>query len=215
MPNRIWNTFFANKAPAWTATATIVMMIFSGLLWKANSRANDAAIMSQRAFITFTGPGMVPNTQDKKFLGTNAYWGMTNSGTTPADRVVFEWNLSLGSATPQESTDFDSLPQNERERGVLGPRASYQFKPIYISQQDWEDVVAGRKHLFFWGWATYHDIFKGTPERLSEFCTDVSSAVWATPDHTATNAQVNMVTPTCPTHNCYDEECTDYGTRTK
>lgn len=211
----IWNSFFANKAPAWSAAATIVMMIFSGLLWQANRRSNDADVMSQRAFINFVGPGMSPDIRNKTFVGTNVTWSISNSGTTPANNLTFEWNLSLGSISPDKNTDFDSLPQTERNRIVLGPKAVYQFKPVYISQQDWEDVTAGRKHIFFWGWVTYYDIFKKTPERLSEFCTDVTSAVWATADHTGPTALVNLVTPPCPTHNCYDENCTDYSTRTR
>jgi len=200
---------------AWTAIFTGILMIFSGLLWKVSDKANEASITSQRAFISFAGPAIVADIQNKQLRGTNVYWGMSNSGTTPANDIIFEWNLSLGQTIPGKDVDFDSLPQNEREKLVLGPKASYQFKPVYLSVQDWESVTEGKQHLFFWGWAVYRDVFNGTAERLSEFCTDITNAVWTTDKHTDPTGGVSTINPPCPTHNCYDEGCEDYERRTQ
>jgi hypothetical protein len=87
--------------------------------------------------------------------------------------------------------------------------------PIQISSEDLEKVAEGKKHLFVWGWTTYRDIFTGTPKRLSEFCTEVVSITWTKPDHTDAASDINTVNPPCPTHNCYDEDCVDYSSRTK
>jgi len=214
-PNWIWQTFFANRAPAWTAVATIALGVFSFLLWKVNDRANETSIDSQRAFINFTGPLYVQDIQNNVVKGTNVYWGMSNSGTTPANAVVFEWNLSLGQSVPDKPIDFDSLSQNEREHLVLGPKANYQMKPVYISLDDWEKVVDGKEHLFFWGWAVYRDVFTDTPPRVSEFCTDITSAAWVSPKipHSSLKNGIKTVNPSCPTHNCYDENCEDYRRR--
>jgi hypothetical protein len=213
--NWLWNTFFANRAPVWTAAATVVLVVFSGLLWKVSDRTNETSITSQRAFISFSGPYIVADVKDKKMKGTNVYWVMANSGTTPADGVVIESNMSLGQAVPEKGIDFDGLPQTERQKLVLGPKGSYQFKPLYLSIEDWDAIANAKEHLFFWGWVTYHDIFNGTPERLSEFCTDITKVNWNKEDHSDPTGGINTINPPCPTHNCYDEECEDYNERTK
>ena len=90
-----------------------------------------------------------------------------------------------------------------------------QTTGIYIPNDELEAVTAGKKRMFFWGWATYHDIFPRTPARLSEFCFIVSGATWTKPDNSDSTADITIGTPSCPTHNCYDEECKDYQTRTR
>lgn len=208
-----WNTFFANRAPAWTASATLVLMVFSGLLWKVSDKANETSTVTQRAFVNFSGPGLEKDVDGKNLKGIRVFYSMQNSGTTPARAGVSQWNMSLGPTVPQKGVDFDSLPQAERLPVVLGPKAFFQLKPIYISIEDLEMVAGGKKHLFFWGWTTYRDIFSGTPERLSEFCTEIVSVTWTKADHTDASGEINTVSPPCPTHNCYDEDCEDYHRR--
>jgi hypothetical protein len=202
-------------AGAWTAVFTGVLMIFSGLLLKVSNKANETSIATQRAFVNFSGPGFTKIINGKKQKGINVFYAMSNSGTTPARTGVSEWNISLGPTVSQKGLDFDTLPQAERLSIVLGPKASFQMTPISISIEDLEAVGEGKKHLFFWGWTTYHDIFGNTPERLSEFCTEIVSVTWMKPDHTDATTDINTANPPCPTHNCYDEDCADYAGRTQ
>jgi hypothetical protein len=197
----------------WTCIFTGVLMVFSGLLYIVSNKANETSVATQRAFISFSGPGFVKITNGKKLRGVNILYAMSNSGTTPARSGVSEWNLSLGPTAPQRGLDFDKLPQSERLSIVLGPKANFQLTPIAISMEDLEAVGAGKKHLFFWGWTTYRDIFSGTPVRLSEFCTDITGITWAKADHTDAMGDINTSNPPCPTHNCYDEDCEDYSRR--
>lgn len=207
--------YFFEKTGAWTAAFTFVLVVFSGLLAWVSYKANETSIISQRAFITFSGPVFIVDIADKKMKGTNVYYAMSNSGTTPANNVTLEWNLSLGQSVPDKNVDFDSLSQNERQKLVLGPKANYQVKPTYLTVEDWEKVSDGKEHLFLWGWVTYSDIFDGTPMRLSEFCTDVTKATWSSNKHTTPGVMINTVNPPCPTHNCYDRNCDDYLKRTQ
>jgi hypothetical protein len=199
----------------WSCIFTGVLMVFSGLLYEVNNKANETSIATQRAFISFAGPIVVRDIRGNKLKGVNFYYVMSNSGTTPASETDLEWNMSLGPTIPQKGLDFETLPQNERTASVLGPKANFQFKPVYLSVEDMEAVADGKEHLFFWGWVTYRDIFKGTPERLSEFCIDVTSATWTKANHTDPMADLTMVTPPCPVHYCYDQKCEDYTARTK
>jgi hypothetical protein len=210
-----WNTFFAGRAPAWTAISTVVLMFFSGLLWKVSDKANETSIVTQRAFISFSGPVLAKNTDGKKLKGINVFYVMSNSGTTPARAGISQWNLSLGPTVAQKGLDFDTLSQTERLSFVLGPKVLFQLKPISIPIQDLEMIGEGKRHLFFWGWTTYRDIFPGTPQRLTEFCTEIDSLMWSKVDHTDATVEINTSSPPCPTHNCYDEDCEDYSRRVR
>ena len=172
-----WNTFFVGKAAAWTALSTVVLMVFSGLLWRVNDKANETSVATQRAFISFSGPAFAKDTEGKKLNGIKVYYGMANSGTTPVRDGVSEWNISLGPTTAEKGLDFDRLPQDQRYSFVLGPKGGFQMAPISISSEDLEAVAKGEKHLFFWGWTTYRDIFDGTLTSPS-FCTTVSEKVY-------------------------------------
>jgi hypothetical protein len=203
------------NAGTWTAIFTGVLIVFSGLLWRVNDKANDTSIATQRAFVSFGGPIFVKDIQGRKLKGINVYYAMSNSGTTPVSAAILEWNMSIGPTSPQKGVDFDTLSQNERVPLVLGPKAGFQMKPVYLSIEDLEMVAENKKHLFFWGWITYRDIFTDTPERLSEFCTDIASATWTRPNHTDPTIDFKTDSPPCPIHNCYDKQCEDYTKRTQ
>lgn len=211
----LWNTFFANRAPAWTAFSTVVLMVFSGLLWKVSDRANETSIVTQRAFLTNSGILPVKVINNQRLAGVNFFVVVGNSGTTPAKDAIEQSTVSIGQPIPQRGLDFDSLPQSERLVYVLGPKATMQMTPMFVSVSDLEAAEQGKKHIFFWGWTTYHDIFNGTPTRLSEFCVQITSVAWSKPDHSSPLTDVNFGSPPCQTHNCYDEDCEDYSRRVR
>jgi hypothetical protein len=106
-------------------------------------------------------------------------------------------------------------------------------------------AVDRKQRMFIWGWATYDDVFEGTPQRLTEFCSEISitfterAARVAPPEQNPAAAallalqapQVDLIPPvrsrvglqtdvrmeseTCDRHNCYDEDCPNYQQRTK
>lgn len=209
------NRFFIGKSGAWTAVFTLLLTVFSALLYRVSDKANETSVATQRAFVSFLGPVFVKDVQGKKLMGINVYYAWSNSGTTPAKDEVSEWNMSLGETQPEKGLNFDNLPQNQRLQLVLGPKATFQLNPVYLTVRDLEMISEGKLHLFFWGWTTYRDIFGGTPVRLSEFCTDITSASWTMPDHTNPLVDFKTISPPCPVHNCYDQDCEDYSSRAK
>ncbi len=72
----------------------------------------------------------------------------------------------------------------------------------------------GQLRIYVWGWITYHDIFKGTPARLSEFCDEITDVKSSSTDMTDPSAKVTWDLLLCQEHNCADEECGDYGDKT-
>ena len=79
-------------------------------------------------------------------------------------------------------------------------------------------VDGTRRRIFrtyVWGWVTYNDVFKGTPKHLSEFCDEMTDLTVSNEDATSPSAQFNWKLAICKTHNCYDEECSDYAEKIK
>lgn len=210
--NWIWNTFFANRAAAWTALSTIVLCVFSGLLYKVSEQANETSVVSQRAFLSPSGPGYGPVVEGKKLKGFNFFYTIGNSGTTPAKAVTLEIAKASIGISPQKGFTFDDLPQTEKISLVIGPKGNFQATPIFVSVDELETISQG-KRVVIWGWMTYRDIFPQTPVRLSEFCIEINSVTWPRPSHTDPSGKVEMAWPPCHTHNCYDEDCEDYPRR--
>ena len=228
-------SIFAGKAAAWTAVFTFALTVFSGLLWWVNRQAGTTSVVTQRAFVTYGGMSVVKLPEDTKpeeikpptvankarpqapvetkLKGINVYFTWANSGTTPTKTLVMERNVAVGLGVPQKGIDFDRLPQGEKTGYVLGPKAAVQMQPVFVSIDDVEAAAAGKKHIFFWGWLVYHDVFENTPVRLSEFCIDFSDITWTKPDHRDFSGDISFATPPCPVHNCYDEGCEDYRLR--
>jgi hypothetical protein len=68
-------------------------------------------------------------------------------------------------------------------------------------------------HLFFWGWATYNDIFPKTPQHISMFCIELTEVRGQLTPGTG----YQFLWSLCGHHNCVDDECRGepYGTPTK
>lgn len=170
----LYDRLFARKAGAWTAIFTFVLAIFSYLLWQVSRDANNTATATQAASLSSAGPGMVkiPNADGKTLKGYQIVVGWVNNGTTPTKTAVMQSNVSIGHIVPSKDLDFNTLQQSPSLTAVLGPHAGLQMTPNFVLMEDFEDVQQGRKHMFFWGWVTYKDVFSDTP-RLSEYCLDV------------------------------------------
>jgi len=139
---------------------------------------------------------------------------MSNSGTTATEYSTYEMSVALQDTVPDKDTNFDALPQSERYEFVFGPKHGYDGLGASVYLSDIESVAQEKKHMFFWGWVVYRDVFSGTPIRLSEFCLNMTNPQWQKPDHTAQPGYISMTNLPChETHNCYDDNCSDYSKR--
>src|SRR3989442_10894459 len=73
MFKKFLNKFFFGKAGAWTAIFTFIVSVFSGLLWRVSDKANETSIVTQRAFLNFSGPALAKEAAGKKLKGINVY----------------------------------------------------------------------------------------------------------------------------------------------
>jgi hypothetical protein len=176
--------------------------------------ARDAMIAGERAFV-FT-------------IGLSPFWEIEpttslynwrfrpnwkNSGDTPTSRMTMHSECVLRIDPLPQGFDFNYsttdigtalIPPNSETHGGIAPRNPAPA----ITPQDILDIQAGRKFLYYWGWAKYFDVFPGTPQHITRF----SWQVFAIGNPLAYNPTIvpqNLVFPTIlnTEGNCADDEC--------
>jgi hypothetical protein len=233
---RLGNFLFAGKAAAWTAVFTAVLTILTYKISATYVLINNTSQTSERAFLTFLGPQngarLVGSTADLAWKAQEVALLWTNAGNTPARDVIIQANANAFFPDLPYSYDF---PLGEKTRIVLGPKGNYGTN-VQISKEVIADAIHGKKRLFVWGTAIYKDEFANTPERLSEFCVELTHLTidrLTTPQEKGPSQQpkagsgpisfVDIDEPKaaligfqwqqCHSHNCYDKDCSDYEER--
>lgn len=104
-----------------------------------------------------------------------------NSGSTSANPAQNAANWKTFTGAPPADYRWPDLDENGNElaagsRGdafYMGPRSTkYSFNcdvPLWLM----EEVRAGRRRLFLWGWIEYGVAFGGITPRRTEFCNEV------------------------------------------
>jgi len=177
-------------------------------MMKESNRINREALESvQRAFV-------LPGDVDPTVIGNNStqsvrfsfHWN--NSGTTPTKglrtHVNYRWDIQ---ALPNDFS-FSDLWEEGRSHvqtpALLGPKGSTAVDVGPVPVQVVNGLVQHYYHLNFWGWATYRDVFRGTPEHITEFCYElIPFDVQTGKDSTTIKYRLDN----CTHHNCYDDEC--------
>lgn len=70
--------------------------------------------------------------------------------------------------------DFAFPFQGEPGFSLIGSRQTISASNAIILDDDLLAVQRGQKYFYVWGTITYRDVFPGTPERVTEFCTQIS-----------------------------------------
>src|SRR5216683_448536 len=207
---------FDNKAGMWTAIFTGFLVLFTFLLYRVADRQDETARANERAFLSFSGPNLGPRftSSSGEWIGYEIGLNWTNSGNTPAKDAVIQANAQVW---PTELPMGFSYPDSKDSRvnAVVGPKSAYGTLAL-VSKNDIISTWQGKSRLFFWGEVAYKDIFPGDPDRLTEFCVELT--------HLTTNgkelsdpsfALIGFQWQACRTHNCYDEDCKNYDARVK
>jgi hypothetical protein len=216
MLRRIYEIVFKGKSAAWTAIFTCVLCVFSYLLYEVSDAANRLSIATQAASLSAIGPALVKqaNPDGKTLKGWSVIVTWINSGSTATKTATMQSNVYIGVTSPTKGLDFNQLPQDRIVTAVIAPKSGLSVNPGFISLQDIEDVTAGKKHAFLWGWAVYRDGFNSSP-RLSEYCLNIEGSSFPKADHTDFTKDASIITNPCGVHFCFNEECEDYAGRTK
>ncbi|HEV2492548.1 MAG TPA: hypothetical protein VG204_05690 [Terriglobia bacterium] len=181
----------------------------------ANRIARESLVAVQRAFV-FPNPmpkaeevvGKTPETGEVRIT---IPW--ENSGTTPTEWMRFNIIAQFFDREMPDDFTFPEKVQAGKPKAhpytVIPPKGSIEANvsvPVGIINQWW----MGKKHVYFYGWATYRDVFPDTPEHLTRFCYEMVKVnippALAPPIHPGlVNYTFNLNQRR--RNNCYDEQC--------
>jgi hypothetical protein len=175
---------------------------------RESNRINREALESvQRAFV-------LPGDVDPTVIGNNSTQSVrfsfrwNNSGTTPTKglrtHVNYRWDVQELPIDFPFSDLWEEGRPHVQTPALLGPKASTAVDVGPVPAQVVNGVVQHYYHLNFWGWARYRDVFRDTPEHLTEFCYElIPFDVQIGKDSTTIKYRLDN----CTRHNCYDNEC--------
>lgn len=193
------------------AIGTIVALIYAGQLCQMieSNRFNREALQSvQRAFVIpgIVVPMVIGTERGAQSIRFQVHWD--NSGTTPTramrGHVSMKWNQE---PLPDDYSFPDLWSEGQPHifnTVVLGPKAGTYVDAGAMPIQAFDHVVKGESHLNFWGWATYRDIFDGTPMHITKFCVEF---IPHDVDIGTDTTKWKYSTQPCQHNNCYDDEC--------
>ena len=179
---------------------------------KANDINRGAAVVSQRAYVSYPVDKTVPQptkTADGT-IGILYHMAMQNGGNTPAFdvRVRLSDNANLGfrRLPPKFSFPnarlkvpvFSATQKEDVTPEIINPHDLVGGPALPLSQEVLRDVDSGKKFVFFWGNITYRDVFKCAHK--TEFCVQMVAVL----------EDGTPVLATCQKHNCADGDCSDF-----
>jgi hypothetical protein len=202
-----------------TAAFTIILGLFTISLSKstriaANAAgrsvkvAEDSLVKLERAFV-FSDSFEISNIRDPTTDRTLAWqfqmkW--QNTGSTPARHVLLHTSWENFPGDIPGDFDFPDHGNIIPAPSYIPPHSHILSVPAGIDVSVIYGVSQGHFRLFFWGWATYDDIFENTPHHLTRFCWElvqVSRDPYL-PDGQNTRFRFDVH----PRWNCIDEDCT-------
>jgi hypothetical protein len=179
-------------------------------------------IASVRPYVSFPALGSnVPGIYQGKVTSQRVQVRWENGGGSPTvdGRASYGHTLTFGMAEVTDFTkpDFSDVPF------VAGPKSTGNLL-VDVPLNALDGVEKKKNRAFLWGWLVYRDTFKDTPKHLTEFCieirdviatAEISSDLTKPPDLSDPKTRFTLDPATCPQHNCYDENCSDYTEKTK
>jgi hypothetical protein len=201
----------------WTKISAFLLLVYVGvtlLIYRANQQSNDISRQSldvvQRAIISFAPDIKIYAVIDSRVkpipvVAWNFPVPIENLGSTPAKNIRFAVNGNfLMGALPDDFSFHDS---NKAQTTALPPKTTTYAAPLAVGPNQIELVQRGVGHLYMYGWATYHDVFPGTPEHVTMFCYELTVFSKNPRTPIAPDENGGVVFSFCKRHNCTDEDC--------
>jgi hypothetical protein len=139
--------------------------------------ARTSLVSTQRAFVRVANFPWLwrPDVDrpDKYFYDITPI--IENGGNTQTVDLRINVSSALRDEPLPEGFDFPFL--TSAGFSLIGARQSVGASNAIILDDDLLAVQRGEKFFYIWGTITYRDVFPGTPERLTEFCTQISRVI--------------------------------------
>lgn len=190
-----------------------VATIYSGQLGQmieSNKITREALETVQRAFVFPGTPQVTRSIKKTTVESVILRFSWINSGTTPTRNMTT--HISYGQYPNGLPPNFD-FPDGWSSKDEathintpigLGPHGDAGVELEPFPAQDIKAIQLHKTKVFIWGWARYHDIFKNTPEHVSEVCYEL---VGFHGDPLVPSESGGVILNNCATHNCFDSEC--------
>jgi hypothetical protein len=172
------------------------------------SIAREALTSVQRAFVslkTIESVG-VPNAQGQ-IIEWRFFPRWENSGNTQTRTMRLQANAAWPIEPLPDDFDFHDAGKVHNPPYFLAARSKTLSGPLVISPEVIAQVRNGERRLYFWGWVAYRDVFEESEPHLTEFCNELT----ITDGDVSTGQGIQFLHVSCPSHNCTDEDCADYG----
>lgn len=167
--------YWQNLISAAGFAAVVVALVFSVLATKA---ARDQVRLSRHALVDTDRAFVFPedgvwSAHTNIATGAIETWSVAqnwrNSGSTPTNHLRMYINREvrddpLPDDFPFASADVPLTP------ALIAPGALLGSSQIAVSLDEMREIIAGRMHMYAWGWVEYDDVFEGTPRHRTEFC---------------------------------------------
>jgi hypothetical protein len=187
-----------------------IACIYSAQLFQMveSNRINRDALESvQRAFVSPRRVEVtpIPDNKSKQAVGVQIEFGWDNNGTTPAKTLTQHISTRWDDKPIPDNFDFPDewLPGEEHITNptYIGPKSSLGGGIFIVPVPILMAIQKGTRHVYYWGWAKYHDVF--SQEHLTEVCFELKSN--GTPLGSTSNFPFRL--DECTKHNCIDEDC--------
>jgi hypothetical protein len=147
--------------------AFAVLALFVGRALRSSGRsalqAERNTTLAQRAFVHVSSLAWNLAGGSVKVSPT---WD--NNGTTPTRslRISTNWKAWHGDLPADFAYSYTRPP----DRLFLGPKGKTDVGSVTIPMRDIQAAIEERVQLYFWGRATYEDVFEGTQPHFVELC---------------------------------------------
>lgn len=204
------------KTRSWIPATTLVVGVVVCIIYyfqlramvQSNEMNRESLETVQGAVVSFSAPEIKTSPASGKQID---FWlfsvPFNNGGSTSTKNGQMYWSMLVRPEPIPDDFTFPDQGSGKSGTFALGPKQSANTPAIQVRDAVVKEVLARHTHMYLYGWATYRDRFKFTPDRRTEFCYEFVRIV--APSEETFESQVNL----CEHHNCYDDECPDYKSR--
>lgn len=188
------------------AYTTITAFQWSELV-EANRINREALTSVQRAFVSLKGieASYGKDSQGRVIsLDFRGVW--ENSGITQTRTLRQHASYDPRVEPLPKNYDFPDLNPGNDTITFVASKATIGTGVMAVPLVGAREIQEGKRHLYFWGWAAYRDVFQSSRVHLTEFCLELATL----DGDIAGGAALRLTYNDCPVHNCTDENCTDY-----
>jgi hypothetical protein len=169
--------------------------------------SQDALVSVQRAFVSATPVITELKQPNGSSDGVSLDISWQNSGSTPTKFLQITDQSSYDSNFSGDPETSKNSPLVKKAKIFISPKGSYNSHLVIIPQFQLENVLKKQTIYFFWGTASYRDVFNGTEEHITKYCYYIDPFYVEYLGSSPPKASYRYESRQCEKGNCIDDEC--------